>query len=73
MASADPRRKRQVPPPPPPPADEEESTPNLGLDGTSDSAAIAPAVQPVLTDVNEFKLKFCTVCASNNNRYVTFR
>ncbi|USP76314.1 hypothetical protein yc1106_03588 [Curvularia clavata] len=47
------------PPPPPPPA---ESQP-AGVDGAKD----AHAEQNVVPD-DRFKLKFCTVCASNQNR-----
>lgn len=70
--SADPRlRARQqqqqatptaVPPPPPPPPAEPQS---VGMDGAGD----AQPDQNVVPD-NSFKLKFCTVCASNQNRYV---
>jgi RNA polymerase II subunit A C-terminal domain phosphatase SSU72 len=41
----------------------------MGLDGASDAAA-QPAEDVVSDD--QFKLKFCTVCASNQNRYVDF-
>ncbi|KAF2110875.1 RNA polymerase II subunit A C-terminal domain phosphatase SSU72 [Lophiotrema nucula] len=68
--SADPRlRSRQqqqqpapVPPPPPPPPPG-DAPPSMGLDGASDAA---PAAETVPDD--QFKLKFCTVCASNQNR-----
>jgi RNA polymerase II subunit A C-terminal domain phosphatase SSU72 len=69
MATADPRlRARQqaaasVPPPPPPPPAE---TTSMGTDGAND----AHAEQNMVAD-GSFKLKFCTVCASNQNRYVT--
>lgn len=47
------------PPPPPPPAE-----PNaMGMDGTND----AHAEKNMVAD-DKFKLKFCTVCASNQNR-----
>ncbi|KAI9705280.1 MAG: RNA polymerase II subunit A C-terminal domain phosphatase [Bogoriella megaspora] len=72
--SSDPRlRRRQreptppAPPPPPPPA--EPDTTSMGLDGTSD--IIVPIVQQQNGEAemqDDFKLKFCTVCASNNNR-----
>jgi len=67
-APADPRlRARQqaaaaAPPPPPPPPAEPAS---MGMDGASD----AHAEQNMVPD-DSFKLKFCTVCASNQNRYV---
>lgn len=72
--SADPRlRARQqqqqqqaapaaVPPPPPPPPAEPQPA---GVDGAKD----AHAEQNLVAD-DKFKLKFCTVCASNQNRYV---
>lgn len=45
----------------------------MGMDGTNDtrtaSASPAPANPNVVPD-DKFKLKFCTVCASNQNRYV---
>ena len=62
--SADPRLARSrpqqqlptaVPPPPPPPP--------MGVDGASD-------VKDVVPD-DKFKLKFCTICASNQNRYAS--
>ncbi|KAK5122653.1 hypothetical protein LTR85_003916 [Meristemomyces frigidus] len=70
----DPRR-RQPPPPPPPPDPTPDANP-IGLDGTTEEReAPAPATngQQVqrpgeLQDEVGFKLKFCTVCASNNNR-----
>jgi RNA polymerase II subunit A C-terminal domain phosphatase SSU72 len=72
MSAADPRlRARQqqeqqptpaaVPPPPPPPPTEPNA---MGMDGASD----AHAEQNMVPD-DSFKLKFCTVCASNQNRY----
>jgi hypothetical protein len=67
--SADPRlraRQQQEQPtptavPPPPPPTERDS---MGMDGSSD----AHAEQNMVPD-DGFKLKFCTVCASNQNRY----
>ena len=47
--------------PPPPPPTERDS---MGMDGSSD----AHAEQNMVPD-DGFKLKFCTVCASNQNRY----
>jgi RNA polymerase II subunit A C-terminal domain phosphatase SSU72 len=38
----------------------------VGMDGAND--APAPA-NPVTVPDDQFKLKFCTVCASNQNRY----
>jgi hypothetical protein len=60
--SADPRlsRQPQVPPPPPPPP--------MGMDGSNDAHAESNMVAD-----DAFKLKFCTVCASNQNRYVLHR
>ncbi|RMZ04258.1 hypothetical protein D0862_05373 [Hortaea werneckii] len=63
---ADPRRRAQAhaPPPPPPPPEAVPDAPTAGLDAASHSE------QPASQNQNEggFKLKFCTVCASNNNR-----
>lgn len=61
--SADPRRRPAPPPPPPPPVEPEPNSTAMGLDGASD----ANLPQPVKDD-DGFKLKFCTVCASNQNR-----
>lgn len=64
--SADPRlRARQqqaalAPPPPPPPPVEPLV---MGLDGANDADAKQTAVPS-----DKFKLRFCTVCASNQNR-----
>jgi RNA polymerase II subunit A C-terminal domain phosphatase SSU72 len=68
--SADPRlRARQqqqqaapVPPPPPPPPIEVQA---MGTDGANDVPA--PTNVAAVSD-DKFKLKFCTVCASNQNR-----
>lgn len=68
--SADPRlRGKAAPvPPPPPPPDESPDSSTAALDGSVASAApSAPTDDPD----GGFKLKFCTVCASNNNRYVS--
>ena len=77
--STDPRRRAQPPPPPPPPEDVPDTT-TMGVDGTTEQPSQtngqqqpnsqAPANQ---TDDGGFKLKFCTVCASNNNRYTAPR
>nr|POE63032.1 rna polymerase ii subunit a c-terminal domain phosphatase ssu72 [Quercus suber] len=77
MAS-DPRR-RPPPPPPPPPAHEVQSnTADLGVDGTNELQSGQVQQQPHIqtngqnrsahNEEGSFKLKFCTVCASNNNR-----
>lgn len=68
--SADPRlRARQqqqqaaptpVPPPPPPPPAEPQPA---GVDGANDAHA-----EQNMVPEDSFKLKFCTVCASNQNR-----
>lgn len=68
--SADPRLARArapaaatTPPPPPPPL-ETMPTLNPGLDGASDNDTVTNGAGE-----SNFRLKFCTVCASNNNRY----
>ncbi|KAK2779850.1 RNA polymerase II subunit A C-terminal domain phosphatase [Emmonsiellopsis sp. PD_33] len=59
------------PPPPPPPQELSTSTPPRGLDGTVDDATATipststPTPHPTSTS---YKLKFCTVCAANQNR-----
>ncbi|SMR41295.1 unnamed protein product [Zymoseptoria tritici ST99CH_1E4] len=78
MAS-DPRRR--PPPPPPPPPEEGRASANMGLDGADDD--VSETQQPQQEEKtngqsqsneetqnpsDSFKLKFCTVCASNNNR-----
>ena len=64
--TSDPRRNatpQQLPPPPPPPK-QGVATPepqiNGGVNGTNGGARI---------DDGGYKLKFSTVCASNQNRY----
>ena len=52
------------PPPPPPPLSQQKSV--TGYDGTDDGVVF----DPVSKEDGGFKLKFCTVCASNQNRYV---
>lgn len=59
MAS-DPRRRPAPPPPPPPPPVAEQPAAPTGTNGHAVSSEES-------TD-GGFKLKFCTVCASNNNR-----
>lgn len=71
--SADPRRRpapaaQSAPPPPPPPPPPAEAQPDSSvqaLDGANDQDT---PQQP--KGEESFKLRFCTVCASNNNRYV---
>ncbi|KAG9762121.1 hypothetical protein KCU95_g19333, partial [Aureobasidium melanogenum] len=67
--SADPRRRpapaQSAPPPPPPPPPPAEAQPDStvqSLDGASDQGSTQQA-----TAEDSFKLRFCTVCASNNN------
>ncbi|PGH08695.1 RNA polymerase II subunit A domain phosphatase ssu72 [Polytolypa hystricis UAMH7299] len=58
----------QPPPPPPPPPPETPTTttttPEAGVDGTAENASATPP-HPTSTS---YKLKFCTVCAANQNR-----
>ncbi|KAJ4332269.1 RNA polymerase II subunit A C-terminal domain phosphatase [Didymella glomerata] len=59
-----------APPPPPPPPMEPQA---MGMDGAKDvpAASVSPApADPNVVPDDKFKLKFCTVCASNQNRYV---
>lgn len=42
--------------------------PPTGVDGANDAQTPAPA-NPAAVPDDTFKLKFCTVCASNQNRY----
>ena len=77
--SADPRlRARQqqqqgtpvptpVPPPPPPPPTEPQPA---SMDGANDAPNPASTIPTTVPD-DRFKLKFCTVCASNQNRFVS--
>lgn len=70
--ATDPRLARVVPrsatpsqpPPPPPPLSQQKSA--TGYDGADDGVVADPASKAD----GGFKLKFCTVCASNQNRYV---
>ncbi|THW83222.1 transcription/RNA-processing factor Ssu72 [Aureobasidium pullulans] len=69
--SADPRRRpapaaQSAPPPPPPPPPPAEAQPDSSvqaLDGANDQDTAQPP-----KGEESFKLRFCTVCASNNNR-----
>ncbi|KAJ4364149.1 RNA polymerase II subunit A C-terminal domain phosphatase [Neocucurbitaria cava] len=66
--SADPRLRGRQPqpvsaPPPPPPPPMEPPAQATGMDGAND----AHAERNMVPD-DKFKLKFCTVCASNQNR-----
>lgn len=54
------------PPPPPPPEPIPLQTAGVGYDGVEDEFDEGS----VRKDEGGFKLKFCTVCASNQNRYV---
>lgn len=63
----DPRRTATPPqPPPPPPPAQSEQKPVGGYDGAEDVNLNSESRR----EREDFKLKFCTVCASNNNRYV---
>ncbi|KAL9091119.1 MAG: hypothetical protein Q9165_005046 [Trypethelium subeluteriae] len=71
--SADPRlRRRQVTPtppaPPPPPPEPEPDSTMMGLDGASDDRISGQQQNGAAENEDGFKLRFCTVCASNNNR-----
>lgn len=71
MAS-DPRRRPIPPPPPPPPPESDESIQDPGAANTSaieeQKASDGNLSQESAKPDDVFKLKFCTVCASNNNR-----
>lgn len=70
--SVDPRRKRATPmpppPPPPPPAEAVPDTSAVELDTTKDDKQDQQKPGEKVADEGGYKLKFCTVCASNNNR-----
>src|ERR1700760_2695018 len=65
MASVDPRRRpaqtAPPPPPPPPPVEQPEVV-------QAQESFTPPGSPPRAPEDDSFKLKFCTVCASNNNR-----
>lgn len=65
----DPRRTALPPQPtPPPPPQQVAPQPTRQVDGFDDGdSGSVPQDNP-----KKFKLKFCTVCASNQNRYVNF-
>ncbi|KAK5705919.1 RNA polymerase II subunit A C-terminal domain phosphatase [Elasticomyces elasticus] len=77
---SDPRLRRTAPPPPPPPPPPSEpDIPMAQLDGPNDTMPSQPAQAQTngaptqhpgeqKEEAGGFKLKFCTVCASNNNR-----
>lgn len=67
--ATDPRRRPAPPPPPPPPVSHAE-TPARSDSATPTSNAQSNTESPVAASQKEggYKLKFCTVCASNNNR-----
>lgn len=64
--STDPRRRPPPPPPPESPSEEAAAAPDVDHEtkqnGKTDGGTSAG-------EKESFKLKFCTVCASNNNRY----
>src|SRR5450755_3274585 len=81
--AVDPRRARQAPrtatpnplqppppPPPPPPTTSTAPASVASLDGLADAAAsTSVSAAPPATDASgSYRLRFCTVCASNNNR-----
>lgn len=71
--SEDPRRRRAAPPPPPPPPPPPEAVPDTNIqtiDSKDDPKQNGTPQPPQGSQDNEggFKLRFCTVCASNNNR-----
>ena len=67
LARLDPRRTATPPqPPPPPPPEQSDQRPVGGYDGGEESDGMAGS----RNEEGDFKLKFCTVCASNQNRYI---
>lgn len=71
--AADPRRRPAQPPPPPPPPPEADLD-TAAMDSTTPlntppaTETTAPQQKPGEAPTNPYTLKFCTVCASNNNR-----
>ncbi|MCJ1458149.1 RNA polymerase II subunit A C-terminal domain phosphatase [Mycoblastus sanguinarius] len=65
LARIDPRRVATPPQPPPPPPAQSEPKSLGGYDGAEDGAGEGDLQRK---DEGGFKLKFCTVCASNQNR-----
>ncbi|KAI4131902.1 MAG: hypothetical protein LQ338_000984 [Usnochroma carphineum] len=65
--SRDPRRTQTPPRPPPPPPPLESLPQQKPFGGTHDGASPSQQPNPARSD-SGFKLKFCTVCASNQNR-----
>ena len=64
-AHLDPRRTATPPqPPPPPPLSSQDDQPGSATNGIVNETSIGPS----RTDESGYKLKFCTVCASNQNR-----
>ena len=70
--STDPRRRPTEPPPPPPPPPPpepvEDSADYTTTNPNDADATPNGATDPQPNPASSFKLKFCTVCASNNNR-----
>ncbi|KAG8627417.1 hypothetical protein KVT40_004900 [Elsinoe batatas] len=72
--SEDPRRRRaaaaaaSAPPPPPPPPPEATQASPAPQNGQADTNGAAPQNEVQKDDEGGYKLRFCTVCASNNNR-----
>lgn len=69
--SADPRRRAApLPPPPPPPPPAEPDSTKVELNSKDERSSTPQSVDQAHGQEKEggYKLKFCTVCASNNNR-----
>src|SRR6266480_2120859 len=72
-ATPNPPQVGPPPPPPPPPTSTTTTAPAsvANLDGPADAAVPTTSVSPAPPSVHassSYKLRFCTVCASNNNR-----
>ncbi|PSK60408.1 hypothetical protein B9Z65_558 [Elsinoe australis] len=67
--SEDPRRRRAAPAPPPPPPPPAEASPDTMSSKESENNANGTS-QSASGEMKDggYKLRFCTVCASNNNR-----